>query len=128
MRPATPVLCAVVALCSVPVLAIPRAFVASYGNDADPCTREKPCRSFAAAIAVSTGEVVAIDSAGYGIFTVSKSVAIVAPPGVHAGISVFPGATGVTIDGSGIAVTLRNLYISSQGGVDGISAIADDYL
>ena len=55
-----------------------RTFVASNGNDANTafnCSIVNPCRGFAAAVGVTTvnGEVVALDSAGYGAFTISQS-------------------------------------------------------
>jgi len=101
--------------------AAPRAFVASTGNDANPCTLAQPCRGFTAAIAAADagGEVVVLDSAGYGPVTIGKSIAIVAPLGVYAGISVASG-DGITIDGPGINVALRGLSINGQGGQNGI--------
>src|SRR2546426_7468130 len=101
----------VAVLTTFPAFSAQRTFVAGSGNDANPCTRDMPCRSFGAAIAVTStnGEVVALDSAGYGPVTVTQSVAIVAPNGVHAGISVFSG-DGVTVNASGGVVVLRNLY------------------
>ena len=102
-----------------------RSFVSSTGTDSNPCTRDLPCRTFAAAIAQTNanGEVVAIDSAGYGPFSVAKGIAIIAAPGVHAGISVFSGS-GVTVNAPGSVVVLRNLYVNSQGGTIGI-AVSD---
>jgi len=99
-----------------------RTFVAASGSDAFPCSLSQPCRSFAAAIANTNGngEIIVLDSAGYGSVTVTKSVTIGAPPGVYAGISVFSG-DGVTVDGNGIAVTLRGLSINGQGGATGIN-------
>src|SRR5437899_9635782 len=97
-----------------------RTFVASNGNDMNSCNRTDPCRSFGAAIAQTNanGEVVAIDSAGYGPVTITQSATIVAPLGVHAGISVFMG-DGVTINaGMNDVIVLRNLYLHSQGGVN----------
>ena len=43
-----------------------RTFVASYGNDASPCSLTMPCRGFAAAVAqaIPGGEVIVLDSAG----------------------------------------------------------------
>jgi parallel beta helix pectate lyase-like protein len=114
----------VVLLFTIPVSATnQRSFVASNGADANPCTRDLPCRNFAAAVLQTNtnGEVIAIDSAGYGPVTITKSVAIIAPPGVHAGISVFAG-DGVTVNaGPAEVVVVRNLYINSQGGVNGIT-------
>jgi hypothetical protein len=69
--------------------ASPRTFVSGTGNDANPCTRDLPCRSFTAALALvdAGGEVVVIDTAGYGPMRISKSVSIIAPPGILAAIS-----------------------------------------
>jgi len=100
-----------------------RTFVASGGSDANPCSLALPCRSFGAAIAQTStgGEVVVLDSAGYGqIASITQSIAIVAPEGVYAGISVMAG-DGVTINGAGIQVVLRGLTLNGQGGGHGIA-------
>ena len=105
-----------------------RSFVSSSGVDTNPCTRNAPCRNFAAALAqtLDGGEVVAIDSAGYGaIGVIDKSVSIVAPLGVHAGMSIFSG-NGATISAPGGAVELRNLFLTSLGGAQGIEVSAAD--
>jgi hypothetical protein len=102
--------------------AAPRTFVASTGKDTNPCTLASPCRGFTAAIAAADpgGEVVVLDSAGYGAVTIAKSISIVAPPGVYAGISAVFG-DGITVDGSAIDVALKGLAINGQGGDNGIA-------
>jgi hypothetical protein len=99
-----------------------RTFVASSGNDSNPCSITAPCRGFAAALVQTApgGEIVVLDSAGYGAVAIAQSVSIVAPPGVYAGIAVFSGS-GITISGAGIIVSLRGLTINSQGGSTGIA-------
>ena len=117
-----------------------RTFVASYGNDASACSLTAPCRGFQAAInaVAAGGEVVALDSGGYGTMAIHKSVSVIVPPGIHAGLSPitgiplpgFPGqSTVVLIDiGNADVVTLRGLNITHQGsvtgGIDWISANA----
>jgi hypothetical protein len=61
-------------LCASPLFAAQRTFVASYGLDTNPCTHDQPCRAFTAALAVTSagGEVVALDSAGYGTATIAQ--------------------------------------------------------
>lgn len=108
-----------------------RTFVASYGNDAAPCSLTQPCRGFQAAInaVASGGEVVALDSAGYGAMSIHKSVSVIVPPGIHAGLSPstgipipgYPGQTTVVlIDiASADVVVLRGLVIQAQGSLTG---------
>ena len=119
---------AVLFLCSVvPVFAAnTRSFVSSSGIDTDPCTRSNPCRSFAAAMAATNpgGEVVVLDSAGYGTMTITQAVTIVAPLGVHAGITATSGVAVAVNAGAGDAVALKNLFMNSQGASTGISYIA----
>jgi len=83
-----------------------RSFVASYGIDANNCQRLTPCRSFAAAYLVTNagGEIVPIDSAGYGGLTIGHALTITVPQGVHGAMSgtitVNAGATDtVVLDG-----------------------------
>ena len=101
-----------------------RTFVASNGADTNSCSIVQPCRSFGAAIAktLPAGEVIVLDSAGYGIVTIGQSVSIIAPSGVYAGISVPSGQTGVIVNGGLIVVVLRGLSINGLGaGSQGVS-------
>jgi hypothetical protein len=113
------------ALAAPPALAlVQRAFVASYGLDTNPCSLALPCRSFDIAIpkVVSGGEVIVLDSAGYGPTTITQSVSLIAPAGVYAGISVIAPAktVGVDINGVGIKVVLQNIAINGLGGDFGV--------
>jgi hypothetical protein len=118
-------LTAAFAACTVSVgaLAAPRTFVAGSGSDANACTLAQPCRSFTRALAQTDdgGEIVALESAGYGPVAISQSVTITTPAGIYAGIAVGAGQDGVDVNGSGIAVTLRGLAIrGAAGSNDGI--------
>jgi hypothetical protein len=128
MRRAFGFVAAAAALASAaPAGAIQRSFVASSGLDTNPCTLQLPCRGFAAAIALTdaNGELIVLDSAGYGPVTVTKSASIVAPAGVYAGISVFAGQDGVTVNaGATDKVVLRGLAINGQDGNRGIVVAA----
>jgi hypothetical protein len=101
-----------------------RSFVSGFGSDADNCTLLAPCRSFGSAIlqTFAGGEVVVLDSAGYGPVTITGPISIIAPPGVYAGITVSTGV-GVTINaGVNDVVVLRGLDINAIAGptTDGI--------
>jgi hypothetical protein len=111
-------------LCVVPLVAnaLPqRTFVASNGADTNSCALTAPCRSFGTAVAAVAGggEVIVLDSAGYGAATIAKSVSIISPPGIYAGVSVLSGS-GIVIDAAAIKVVLRGLSINNQGGTNGI--------
>jgi hypothetical protein len=97
----------------VPVFA---TYVASFGLDSNPCSRIAPCRTFQAAVnaAPPHGEVIALDSAGYGPISITKSITVEAPPGVYAGIVATAESNGngvnVTLT-QGSEVVLRGLTI-----------------
>jgi hypothetical protein len=100
-----------------------RTFVATSGNDSAPCSLAAPCRSFAGAIAKTTvgGEVVVLQSGGYGPVTITQAVTISTPDGMYAGISVFAGASGITVNApTDAVVALQGLTINGQGGANGV--------
>ncbi len=101
-----------------------RSFVSTSGVDNPACSIASPCRSFGAAITATSagGEVIVLNSGGYGPVTIAQSVSIIAPPGVYAGISVSSG-DGVTVTtASTDVVTLRGLTINNIGtGANGIN-------
>lgn len=99
-----------------------RTFVSGGGSDANVCSLTAPCRGFARAMSETNpgGEIVVLDSAGYGAFTIDRSVSVIAPPGLYAGVSVFAPFAGITVDAPGAKVALRGLSINGQGGSPGI--------
>jgi len=102
-----------------------RTFVSTGGSDANNCALLTPCRGFGAAVAAvgAGGEVIALDSGGYGPVTITKSVTITSPAGVYAGISVLAGQDGVVVNGPFAFVTLKGLTINGQGGNAGIDFV-----
>src|SRR6516162_264754 len=122
MRIATPLTLLATALaCSfatAPANARARVFVASYGNDANPCTFGSPCKTFQVAVnAVDAGgEVTAIDSAGFGPISITKAVTFTSPDGVEAGIVPTAGGDAIDINaGPNDAVVLRGLTLNGGG-------------
>jgi hypothetical protein len=106
-----------------------RTFVSGLGNDSNPCTRTAPCRTFAQAVSVTGrgGEVVALDSAGYGPVTLNIAISITAPPGVYAGISVSSG-DGIDINAAGGEMfVLRGLTINNQGSSSGSGVVLSGF-
>jgi len=107
-------------LATAPAHARARVFVASYGNDANPCTFGSPCKTFQVAVNVVDpgGEVTAIDSAGFGPINITKAVTITSPAGIEAGIvlnSVGTEPAGITINaGASDIITLRGLTVRGR--------------
>ncbi len=108
---------------------VPRTFVASYGQDTNPCTLASPCRGFQAALAatVPDGEIAVLDAAGYGGVVIDKPVTIVAPAGVYAGVSVSSGH-GIDVDPGAGRVVLQGLTLTGLGGDVGVSLMSGDAL
>ncbi len=55
-----------------------RTWVSGVGDDANPCSRTAPCKTFAGAISktAAAGEIDCIDPGGFGALTITKSIAI----------------------------------------------------
>ncbi|MGO9337251.1 MAG: right-handed parallel beta-helix repeat-containing protein [Terracidiphilus sp.] len=102
-----------------------RTFVSTTGNDANVsvnCSASANCRSFAAALSVTNagGEVVVVNSGGYGPATISQPVTITAT-GIDASVTeTGAGLNGLTINTTG-NVTINGLNLFGGGtGNDGI--------
>ncbi len=78
-----------------------RTWVSGVGDDANPCSRTAPCKTFAGAISKTAafGEINAIDPGGFGAVTITKSISI-----------IVEGATGGVLAAgtNGIIVNLLN--------------------
>jgi hypothetical protein len=99
-----------------------RSFVAITGNDSNTCSAAAFCRTFTRALAVtnSEGEIVVVDSGGYGPATISQPVTISAVGIVASITQTTSGQNGFTINTSG-NVTLDGLSLHGQGvGAQGI--------
>jgi hypothetical protein len=104
-----------------------RTWVSSAGSDsntASNCPRTAPCRNFSSAYSVTQagGEIIALDSIGYGPITITSSITIVGLEGAF--ISVQSSTIGVTINaGAGNVVTLRNIQIGGAAGSSSTTGI-----
>ena len=100
-----------------------RTWVSGVGDDANPCSRTAPCKTFAGAISktATAGEINCLDPGGMGTVTITKSMTI----NCHDvfGSILASGVPGITINATaaGSRVILRNLQIN---GVQGGTAVA----
>lgn len=102
-----------------------RTWVSGVGDDANPCSRTAPCKTFAGAISKTAinGEINCIDAGGFGAVTITKSI-IIDCKGVLAGV-LNAGTNGITINAGVGQVTLRNISIDGAGtGFAGIRVLA----
>jgi hypothetical protein len=73
------VVCFAVALSASPASAqATRTWVSGVGDDANPCSRTAPCKTFAGAISKTAagGEINCLDPAGFGAVTITKAMTI----------------------------------------------------
>jgi hypothetical protein len=100
-----------------------RTWVSGVGDDANPCSRTAPCKTFAGAISKTAagGEIDALDPAGYGAVTITKAITIDGGGGQVASVLVS-GTNGIVVQaGPSDVVILRNLRINGIGtGLNGI--------
>src|ERR1051326_9191666 len=86
-----------------------RTRVSGVGDDANPCSRTAPCKTFAGAISktAAAGEINCLDPGGFGAVTITKSMTIsfeigtggVAASGVNGVIVNANAADNITING-----------------------------
>jgi hypothetical protein len=97
-----------------------RTWVSGVGNDADPCSRTAPCKTFAGAISktAAAGEINCLDPGGFGAVTITKAITISCQAGT-AGVLVS-GTNGIAVNVlAGDFVQLRGLDINGLGPLGG---------
>lgn len=121
---------AAVALCAASTGAFAQAtrtWVSGVGDDANPCSRTAPCKTFAGAISkTATGGMInVLDPGGFGAVTITKAITIDGGGRSHGGI-LASGTNGIIVNApAGAVVTIRNLTIDAPGnGLAGIRFIA----
>lgn len=93
-----------------------QTWVSGVGNDANPCTRTAPCRTFAGALARTavSGEISALDPGDFGTVSISQSVTI-SGTGTLASVTVSA-ANGIDLNlGPTDVVILRDISINGLG-------------
>jgi hypothetical protein len=111
-----------------------RTWVSGVGNDANPCSRTAPCKTFAGAISKTAagGEIDVLDPGGFGAVTITKALTI---NGYGEGGGILnSGTNGIivncTTNPTTDVVVLRNLSIQGGGapgatsGTNGIKFLA----
>jgi len=102
-----------------------RTWVSGVGDDANPCSRTAPCKTFAGAISKTAagGEISVLDPGGFGAVTITKSITI---DGGGVIGSILAATVNAVIINAGATdkIVLRNLSINGTAGASiGINAV-----
>ncbi|HEV7571812.1 MAG TPA: right-handed parallel beta-helix repeat-containing protein [Thermoanaerobaculia bacterium] len=111
-----------------------RTWVSGVGDDANPCSRTAPCKTFAGAISKTAagGIIDALDPGGYGAVTITKAMTIEGNGTLAS--ALHSGVNGIIVNitsGTNRDVILRNLLIDGAGvtlGTNGVRFLAGDSL
>src|SRR5215207_6388874 len=90
-----------------------RTWVSGVGDDANPCSRTAPCKTWAGAISktAACGEIDALDPGGFGAVTITKSITL---DGTGTMASILASlTTGITINAASTdVITIRGISIN----------------
>jgi hypothetical protein len=99
-----------------------RTWVSGVGDDANPCSRTAPCKTFAGAISKTAagGEIDALDPGGFGAVTITKAITIDGTGTL--GSILAAGTNGIVVSaGANDVIIIRGISINGAGsGVNGI--------
>ncbi|MFK2930336.1 hypothetical protein [Dyella agri] len=99
-----------------------RTWVSGVGDDANPCSRTAPCKTFAGAISktIASGEISVLDPGGFGALTITKAITL--SGGGELASVLVSGTNGIVINaGPTDTVILRNMEFNGIGtGLSGI--------
>jgi len=108
-----------------------RTWISGVGDDANPCSRTAPCKTFAGAISKTAagGEIDCLDPGGFGGLTITKAITLDCGGGEggQVGSILVSGTPGITVNGAATdKVILRNMDIngivqSTSAGTIGIN-------
>ena len=103
-----------------------RTWVSGVGDDANPCSRTAPCKTFAGAISktATAGEISVLDPGGFGALTITKAITVNGE-GTLAGI-LNALVNGIVVNAPATDnVVLRNISINApNNGSDGVRILA----
>jgi hypothetical protein len=103
-----------------------RTWVSGVGDDANPCSRTAPCKTWPGAISKTAvgGEIDALDPGGFGTVSITKSITLDGGGGQVASI-LASGTNGVNVNAVGGVVILRNLRFNGllNSGSPGLTGV-----
>jgi len=108
-----------------------RTWVSGVGDDANPCSRTAPCKTFAGSISKTApgGEINCLDPGGFGALTITKAISIICGESGEAGVLVS-GTNGIVVQaGPSDKVILEGLDFDGLGtGINGVNFLSGQQL
>ena len=101
-----------------------RTWISGVGDDANPCSRTAPCKTFAGAISktAASGEINCVDPGGFGGITITKAITLNCT--AILGSILVAGTNAVNISaGTGDIVVLRGLQLQGLGPTGGTAGL-----
>lgn len=104
-----------------------RTWISGVGDDANPCSRTAPCKTWAGAISKTAagGEIDCLDPGGFGGVTITKAITLDCGGGIggQVGSILVTGTNGINVNaGASDRVKIRNMSIDGVNG-SGLAAI-----
>src|SRR5437868_15486855 len=111
---------------SIGVAQASRTWVSGVGDDANPCSRTAPCRTFACAISktAANAEINVLDPGGFGAVTITKPITI-SSAGFEAGVLVS-GTNGIIVNVPNATDQVQLIGMDIEGlgtGLNGITIV-----
>jgi hypothetical protein len=104
-----------------------RTWISGVGDDANPCSRTAPCKTFAGSISKTapSGEINCLDPGGFGAVTITKAITLLCDNASNGGILVS-GTNAIVVNaGPNDNIVISGLEIEGVGtGLHGISFLA----
>ncbi|MBI1330379.1 MAG: hypothetical protein GC166_10820 [Alphaproteobacteria bacterium] len=100
-----------------------RTWISGVGDDANPCSRTAPCKTFAGAISKTAagGEINCLDPGGFGAVTITKSITLDCEGTL--GSVLAAGTNGIVINAAATDVVVLR-YLDIEGFATGIKGVS----
>ncbi|CAN5742081.1 right-handed parallel beta-helix repeat-containing protein [soil metagenome] len=102
-----------------------RTWISGVGDDANPCSRTAPCKTFAGAISKTAagGEINCLDPGGFGAVTITKSISLICD-NTETGVLVAA-TNAIIVNGANVIVQISGFDLEGLGqtGVAGVNGI-----
>lgn len=107
-----------------------RTWISGVGDDANPCSRTAPCKTWPGAISKTAagGEIDVLDPGGFGTVTIAKAITLDGNTGAIGSI-LASGVPGVTVNaGASDKIILRNMTINGISQTAGPGTIGVNFI